>query len=78
MKNIYIIKKYWDNFHKSDTLTKKESNFAKFFLEYLKKKKINHIIDVETGNFRDSFFFSKIKLKDKIDNPILLRLIICK
>ena len=59
MRNIAIIKKYWDSYYKANNLTKKESSFAKFCLEFCKNRKINHIIDVGSGNFRDSIFFLK-------------------
>lgn len=57
MKKFSFIKKYWDNYYKTNSLGLKESAFAKFCIKELEKKKINHIIDVGSGNFRDSIFF---------------------
>ena len=57
MKKVSSIKKYWDNYYKNNYVELKESDFAKFCIKELKKKKIKHIIDVGSGNFRDSIFF---------------------
>jgi len=57
VKKVSSIKKYWDNYYKNNYVELKESDFAKFCIKKLKKKKIKHIIDVGSGNFRDSIFF---------------------
>ena len=63
MKSSYLnkIKYYWDSYYNKNTTTKKNSNFSKFVLRKLRKNK--SLIDVGCGNGRDSFFFSKRKIK---------------
>ena len=63
MINIDLAKKYWDNFYKLNTLTNNESNFANFCHEFTKNKNIFNAIDVGSGNFRDSLYFLKKKMK---------------
>ena len=46
--------RYWDNFYKK-FYTNRPSNFAKFFLKKIKKK--TNILEVGSGNGRDSYFF---------------------
>jgi len=51
-------KKYWNKYYESQKKISFASNFAKFInKKFLKKKDI--VLDVATGNGRDSFFFSK-------------------
>ena len=51
-------KKYWDKYYRQKKKINLASNFAKFVnKKFLKKKDI--VLDVATGNGRDSFFFSK-------------------
>ena len=50
--------KYWDKYYHQKKKINLPSNFAKFVnKKFLKKKDI--VLDVATGNGRDSFFFSK-------------------
>ena len=51
---------YWENFYKKFDL-KKPSNFAKFVLKKIKKKK--HLLEIGCGNARDTFFFIKNDIK---------------
>lgn len=46
--------KYWDNFYKKFNINK-PSNFAKFFLKKIKKD--SNILEIGSGNGRDSYFF---------------------
>jgi SAM-dependent methyltransferase len=50
--------KYWDKYYKSKIKINLPSNFAKFIKKKVLKKK-DIVLDVATGNGRDSFFFSK-------------------
>ena len=63
MKNSYLnkIKYYWNSYYYKKETNKKSSNFSKFVLKKLKKNKT--LIDIGCGDGRDSFFFSKKKIK---------------
>ena len=63
MKNLYInkIKYYWESYYNKGKITNKNSNFSKFVFKKIKKNK--SLIDIGCGNGRDSFFFSKNKIK---------------
>ena len=51
------IKNYWNTYYKNSKLTEKPSDFAKFITSTLNKKKSSRIIDIGSGNFRDTFYF---------------------
>ena len=63
MKNSYLnkIKYYLNSYYYKKETNKKSSNFSKFVLKKLKKNKT--LIDIGCGDGRDSFFFSKKKIK---------------
>ena len=63
MKNSHLnkIKYYWDSYYYKKEINKKNSNFSKFVYKKLKKNK--SLIDIGCGDGRDSFFFSKKKIK---------------
>ena len=49
---------YWNNYYVSNNEKKKESNFAKFIKKKILKKN-DILLDVASGDGRDTFFFSK-------------------
>lgn len=71
-----INKNYWDDFYLNNNLTKNQSRFAEYVLNYIKEQGLNgHLIDVACGNGRDSFFFKEggleitaIDLSSKLEN----------
>lgn len=55
-----INKKYWDEFYKKEYVTRNQTNFAEYILNYIKKNEIEGpLLDIACGNGRDSIFFSK-------------------
>ena len=51
------LEKYWNKYYLKK-IKFKESTFAKFTYNFLKKKKIQNIIDIGCGNGRDSIYFA--------------------
>ena len=50
-------KEYWHKYYKKNYSPYKESDFAKFVLQFLEKEK--YLLELGCGNGRDSIFFSK-------------------
>ena len=50
-------KEYWRKYYKKNYSPYKESDFAKFVLQFLEKEK--YLLELGCGNGRDSIFFSK-------------------
>jgi len=49
---------YWKKLYKKNIVPKKESNFAKFVFNYIRKNKLKgSLLDVGCGNGRDTFYF---------------------
>lgn len=55
-------KNYWNKYYKLRKIKLNPSNFAKFVINFSKKKKLNELLEIGCGDGRDSFYFSK-KLK---------------
>lgn len=79
-----INKKYWDNFYKSNIAPEKESDFAKFTLNFLNSNDLSkfNLLDIACGNGRDTFFFSRmgirstgidLSIKPKSKNPKFIK-----
>lgn len=55
-------KNYWNKYYKSKKTKLNPSNFARFIINFFKKKKLNNLLEIGCGDGRDSFYFSQ-KLK---------------
>ena len=55
-------KNYWNKYYKFKKTKLNPSNFARFIINFFKKKKLNNLLEIGCGDGRDSFYFSQ-KLK---------------
>ena len=61
-------KNYWNKYYRLKKNKLNSSNFAKFIINYFKKKELNELLEIGCGDGRDSFYFSqKLKKITSID-----------